>query len=246
MNVIPAIDLKSGKCVRLYQGQFDQETEYSANPVAVAHDFASLGFRRLHVVDLDGARSGTQYNQEIVRQIAKDTDLEIQLGGGIRNEQTLAHWLDLGVSRCVIGSVAITDSASVRKWLASTGATRIVLALDVRIDENGMPRLATDGWTNTLNKTLWQCMDEYGDSGLQHVLCTDISCDGAMTGPNIDLYRGFISRYPHIHLQASGGVRSAADLQALREAGATAAITGRALLDGRISPTEISTFLPDA
>lgn len=246
MHVIPAIDLNSGKCVRLYQGQFDQKTEYSSNPLAVAHDFATLGFDRLHIVDLDGARSGTQHNQEIVRQIASSTDLKIQLGGGIRDEQILANWLDLGVTRCVIGSIAVTDSRTVRNWLASTGGNRLVLALDVRIDESGVPRLAAHGWTNTLNKTLWQCMDEYSDAGLQHVLCTDISCDGAMTGPNLDLYRDFVSRYPHIRLQASGGVRSAADLRLLDEVGASAAITGRALLDGCISPTEISTFLRDA
>ena len=246
MNVIPAIDLKSGKCVRLYQGQFDQKTEYSADPVAVAHDFASLDFNRLHIVDLDGARSGTQRNQDIVRQIANTTDLAIQLGGGIRDEKILTHWLDIGDTRCVIGSAAVTDAASVRKWLGSAGGTKIVLALDVRIDESGVPRLATHGWANTLNKTLWQCMDEYSDADLQHVLCTDISCDGAMTGPNIDLYRDFISRYPHIQLQASGGVRSASDLQALADAGATAAISGRALLDGCISPAEITTFLRDA
>lgn len=237
MNVIPAIDLQNGRCVRLFQGDFSRETEYSTDPVSVAQQFQEAGFQRLHVVDLDGARSGKQAHHELVQEIARQTDLEIQLGGGIRTSASIAHWLQLGVKRCVIGSVAVHDPAEVKRWLATFGADRIVLALDIRFDEQGTPCLATDGWTRTSALTLWDCVDNYGAAGASHVLCTDISRDGAMTGPSVRLYREFVSRYPDIQLQASGGVRNDADLQALAALGAHAAITGRALLDGNITMT---------
>jgi len=241
--VIPAIDLKGGLCVRLFQGEFDQQTDYSNDPVSVAREFATLGFPILHMVDLDGARSGEQTNRGIVSQVADQTAFKIQLGGGIRNTETVRSWLTGGVSRCVIGSLAVNEADLVKGWLAEFGSDRIVLALDVRINDAGEPLLATHGWTKESRSTLWQCVDDYREHGLEHVLCTDISRDGAMSGPNIDLYREFISRYPAIRLQASGGVRHLGDLENLREAGAAAAISGRALLDGRISKEEISSFL---
>jgi phosphoribosylformimino-5-aminoimidazole carboxamide ribotide isomerase len=241
--VIPAIDLKGGLCVRLFQGEFDQQTDYSNDPVSVAREFATLGCPILHMVDLDGARSGEQTNRGIVSQVADQTAFKIQLGGGIRNTETVRSWLAGGVSRCVIGSLAVNEADLVKGWLAEFGSDRIVLALDVRINDAGEPLLATHGWTKESRSTLWQCVDDYREHGLEHVLCTDISRDGAMSGPNIDLYREFISRYPAIRLQASGGVRHLGDLENLREAGAAAAISGRALLDGRISKEEISSFL---
>jgi len=241
--VIPAIDLKGGLCVRLFQGEFDQQTDYSNDPVSVAREFATLGCPILHMVDLDGALSGEQTNRGIVSQVAAQTSFEIQLGGGIRDTETVRSWMAGGVSRCVIGSLAVNEAELVKSWLSEFGPDRIVLALDVRINDDGEPLLATHGWTKESRSTLWQCVDDYREHGLEHVLCTDISRDGAMSGPNIDLYREFISRYPAIRLQASGGVRHLGDLENLREAGAAAAITGRALLDGHISKEEISSFL---
>jgi phosphoribosylformimino-5-aminoimidazole carboxamide ribotide isomerase len=241
--VIPAIDMKGGQCVRLFQGEFNQQTKYSDDPVAVARDFEKLGCPILHMVDLDGARSGDQKNRAIVRQVASQTSFEIQLGGGIRDVETIKTWLDGGVSRCVIGSLAIDEPNLVKGWLTEFGADRIVLALDVRINDAEEPLLSTHGWTRDAETSLWQCVDAYREHGLRHVLCTDISRDGAMSGPNVDLYREFIGRYPEIHLQASGGVRDVGDLEQLRTAGAAAAISGRALLDGRISKEEISSFL---
>lgn len=243
MIVIPAIDLKGGLCVRLFQGEFDQQTDYSNDPVSVAREFATLGCPILHMVDLDGARSGEQINRGIVSQVAAQTAFKIQLGGGIRNTETVRSWLAGGVSRCVIGSLAVNEADLVKGWLSEFGPDRIVLALDVRINDAGEPLLATHGWTQESRSTLWQCVDDYREHGLEHVLCTDISRDGAMSGPNIDLYREFINRYPAIRLQASGGVRHLGDLESLREAGAAAAISGRALLDGRISKEEIASFL---
>ena len=242
MIIIPAIDLKGGRCVRLYQGDFDNVTEYDENPANVARRFSTMGFEYLHVVDLDGARDGCQKNQKCIRAIASATSMSVQIGGGIRDEETLERWFSAGVARCVIGSLAVRSPAIVKRWIRRFSADRIVLALDVRLDESAIPRLATNGWTETTLTSLWDCVDDYLDSGLQHVLCTDVSRDGAMTGPSLDLYEAFVQRYPAVKLQASGGVRSIADLESAAKLGAAAAITGRALLDGCISAEEIASF----
>lgn len=246
MNVIPAIDLKDGKCVRLYQGDFDQSTEYSNDPAAVARRFEALQTTDLHIVDLDGARSGDQQNREIVRTIVSETRLSIQLGGGIRSEEAVTDWLDAGVSRIVIGSLAVTEPDKVRSWLARLGRDRIVLALDVVFDADKQPVIATHGWTRASSVTLFDCIQSFADVGLRHVLCTDVSRDGAMTGPNIGLYSSIMRRYPKLALQASGGVRDILDLEQLRDAGIPAAITGRALLDGAIKAEEMITFQQNA
>lgn len=243
MKIIPAIDIRDGCCVRLFQGEFDRQTEYSKDPVSVGRRFESLGLADLHIVDLDGARSGQQANEEVVRALAEATGFSIQLGGGIRDGATLARWLDAGVDRCVIGSVAVTDPRRVREWLERFDPARIVLALDVRLQDDGTPMLATHGWTRNSGQSLWEAVDDYRAAGLSQVLCTDISRDGAMRGPSLSLYRTFIDRYPDIALQASGGVRDVKDLEQLRAVGAASAITGRALLDGRISKEEIASFL---
>lgn len=246
MKVIPAIDLQDGKCVRLYQGDFAQRTEYSDDPAEVARQFAALAVTDLHIVDLDGARSGAQSNREIVAAIAADSPLSIQLGGGIRSAETVAGWLDSGVARCVIGSLAITEPDTVKSWIARFGPERIVLALDVHVDKSGQAMVTTHGWTRESNTTLFECIDDFTNAGLKRVLCTDVSRDGAMTGPNLDLYRKVLQRYPGLELQASGGVRHLADLEALRRLGVPAAITGRALLDGKITSREIESFRPNA
>lgn len=246
MNIIPAIDLRDGHCVRLYQGDFDHETQYSNDPVAVARSFAALGLGNLHIVDLDGARTGTQQNQDVVAAIAAGTSLSLQLGGGIRERDTLAKWFDAGVDRCVIGSLAVTEPRTVEGWISEFGAERIVLALDVRIGSDGIPCLSTHGWTRSSGVSLWDCVRDYQAHGLRHVLCTDVSRDGAMAGPNTDLYREFGERFSDIALQASGGIRNIDDLTALRGLGAASAITGRALLDGKITQKEIQSFLRNA
>jgi phosphoribosylformimino-5-aminoimidazole carboxamide ribotide isomerase len=246
MNVIPAIDLKDGKCVRLFQGDFAQATEYSNDPAEVARRFAELHTRDLHIVDLDGARSGEQSNRDIIGRMAREAPLSIQLGGGIRSEEALAGWFDAGVARCVIGSLAVTDPDAVRAWLARYGGERIVLALDVKIASDGQPRLTTHGWTRESTMTLFDCIDSFADVGLKHVLCTDVSRDGAMTGPNVRLYAAIMRRYPTLALQASGGVRNIEDLEELRRTGIPAAITGRALLDGAITTEEMIAFQQNA
>ena len=246
MKLIPAIDLRGGKCVRLFQGDFDRQTDYSDDPLGVARRFTELNVRDLHVVDLDGARTGDPVNRPIVEAIARESQLAVQVGGGIRDAKAISDWIEHGVSRCVIGSAAVSEPDLVLGWLRDFGPERLVLALDVRIDEDGLPRLATHGWTQTSETTLFDSITHYRSAGLRHVLCTDVSRDGAMSGPNLALYQEILRRFPGLELQASGGVRHAADLTALRNAGIPAAISGRALLDGAITPEEVAAFQRDA
>jgi phosphoribosylformimino-5-aminoimidazole carboxamide ribotide isomerase len=246
MKIIPAIDLKDGKCVRLYKGDFDKTTEYSNDPVEMGRRFSALDVRDLHMVDLDGARSGEQKNHAIVQAIAAETGLDIQLGGGIRDRSSVAKWLNNGVRRCVIGSMAINEVRTVAEWLAEFGSERIVLALDVKLAADGTPMLTTHGWTEDVGVSLWDCIDSYSGSGLKHVLCTDVSRDGAMAGPNIELYVEALRRCPGLEWQASGGVRNIGDLDQLRSCGLPAAISGRALLDGEITASEVASFRQSA
>lgn len=246
MHLIPAIDLHEGRCVRLYQGDFARCTVYDRDPVELARNLAQRGYRHLHIVDLDGARSGEQSNRELVRDIAQGSGLSVQLGGGIRDAARIEDWLNAGVARCVVGSQAVGNPEVVRQWLQQYGPRTILPALDVRLDDAGTPRLLTHGWTRNSTISLWHCMEQYLDAGLQQVLCTDVGRDGAMTGPNLHLYREFVERFPGLHLQASGGVRDCSDLHALRELGASAAITGRAILDGNFDDEEVRIFLRGA
>jgi len=242
MRIIPAIDLKDGKCVRLFKGDFERTTEYSANPVEVGQRFSTLAVEDLHIVDLDGARTGKQQNYSIVAEIIAQSGLAVQLGGGIRERDDVARWLDAGVTRCVVGSVAIKQPETVRQWLHEFGSDAIVLALDIKLNESAVPMLTTQGWTEDSDISLWDCIGNYCEFGVQHVLCTDVARDGAMTGPNFDLYGDILSRYSDLSLQASGGVRNIDDLKKLRDLGVPAAITGRALLDGEIAATEVASF----
>jgi phosphoribosylformimino-5-aminoimidazole carboxamide ribotide isomerase len=246
MKIIPAIDLKDGKCVRLFKGDFAKMTEYSSDPASVGRRFSELAVQDLHVIDLDGARTGSQQNQSIVKEIATQSGLDVQLGGGIRKRDDIAGWLAAGVTRCVVGSIAINEPEVVEEWISEFGIDAIVLALDVKLNDSGTPMLTTHGWTEDTDTTLWDCIDRYRNIGARHVLCTDVARDGAMTGPNLDLYAEILARYPDLQLQASGGVRHVADLQKLRSLHVPAAITGRALLDGEISESEVASFRQNA
>ena len=246
MQLIPAIDLRNGKCVRLYQGRYDAETVYADDPSEVLDRYVALGARLVHVVDLDGARDGSQADAVAVARLVSQGQAELQLGGGIRDSTTVARWLDAGVVRVVVGSAAVTAPDEVASWFGAFGAERIVPAFDVRLDTDGVPRLATHGWERQTALSLWDAVERYLAHGLRHVLCTDVARDGALTGPNVDLYREAIRRYPTIAWQASGGVRDVADLADLASIGAAGAISGRALLDGRMHPEELSPFLRNA
>jgi phosphoribosylformimino-5-aminoimidazole carboxamide ribotide isomerase len=244
--LIPSIDLRGGHCVRLLKGEFDAETRYDIDPAVLLERYADAGVRWLHLVDLDGARDGTPGNRDLIRRMAAQSRIRIQLGGGLRNRQLVDEALATGVSRAVIGSAAVEDPALLRALLSDYGAERICLAIDVRVDETSVPRVRTRGWVKEHALSLWELLDSFADTPLKHVLCTDIERDGALGGPGFDLYTEAQRRFPRIAWQASGGVRSAADLARLDSMGLAAAISGKALLEGRISMEELQPYLRDA
>jgi phosphoribosylformimino-5-aminoimidazole carboxamide ribotide isomerase len=246
LRLIPAIDLKGGHCVRLLHGDFAAETRYGTDPEALLRKYRDLGADWLHVVDLDGAKDGSLGNRAIIERLAAQRAIKLQVGGGLRNTAMVAQMFDLGVARVVIGSAAITHAEQVRTWLEHFGADRITLAFDVRLDDAGTPRVQTHGWQRQSELSLWSAMANFTGSQLEHVLCTDVGRDGALTGPNIELYREAVRRHPQIQWQASGGVREARDLHALSDAGATAAISGKALLEELIPKEDLQPFLPNA
>lgn len=246
MNVIPAIDLRAGRCVRLLQGDFERETHYHDDPATIAGAYQEMACTDLHLVDLDGARDGKPGNRELVERIVATSSLAIQLGGGIRSREALQNWYQHGVRRAVIGSLAVTEPGRVVDWVSEFGADRFVLALDCRCDDSGTPWLTTHGWTRQAGITLWECFERYWQCGVRQLLCTDVARDGAMSGPALALYQTVIARFPGIALQASGGVRNVQDLQDLRALGADAAIVGRALLDGCLTPAEVASFQQSA
>lgn len=246
MQLIPAIDMKDGRCVRLYQGDFNAQTVYADNPTEIFEKYLAFGAQRVHLVDLDGAKDGSQRNLPIIRSMTDRGAAAIQVGGGLRNLQRVQDLLTVGVQRAVIGSVAVTSPNDVIAWGVSMGFDRLVLAFDVRIDANNTPWLTTHGWQNQSATVLWDAVERYVAQGFTHVLCTDISRDGALTGPNQNLYREAVRRFPQVQWQASGGVASAADLHALRDCGVAAAISGRALLENKISLEDLQPFLLNA
>jgi phosphoribosylformimino-5-aminoimidazole carboxamide ribotide isomerase len=246
MLLIPAIDLRGGRCVRLRQGDFAAETRYEIEPQELLLRYRRWGASWLHVVDLDGARDGAQANRATILTLAAQDGLKLQVGGGVRDPVAVESLLRAGVSRVVIGSAAATRPDEVRLWLQRFGAEAITLAFDVRLDNEGIARCAIHGWQEQSALELCQAIDSYRSVGALHVLCTDIARDGALSGPNLDLYRQMMRRYPNIAWQASGGVRDIEDLIALAATGVAAAISGRALLDERLSAEELSAFLPNA
>ena len=232
-TVIPAIDLRAGKVVRLQQGDYARQTTYPADPCELAHEYAAAGARWLHVVDLDGARAGTLSNLASIREMT-DTGIAMQAGGGVRDEDDLRRLFDAGVQRVVIGSVAIREPERVARWLRDYGTERIVIALDTR-RTGGQWVLPSAGWTAAETRTLDELAPWFAACGARHLLCTDIERDGMLGGCNLDLYRQLAACAPTLAVQASGGVRSLQDICAAREAGANAVILGRALLEGRFT-----------
>ena len=238
MIVYPAIDLRQGKCVRLQQGRFDQVTTYADDPLAVARAYAAEGAAWLHVVDLDGAKDGNAAQTDLILRIAAEVGLKVQTGGGIRSEKQIQAYLDGGVARVVIGSLALTNPGLVGAWLGEFGRDRIVLALDVRPAEDGSWHVATHGWQKDSGKTLTAVIDEFGVASLRHLLCTDVARDGLLAGPNLALYQEIRSAYPGLELQASGGVASLDDLQVLKAAGVAGVVVGKALYEKRFTLAE--------
>ena len=245
MILFPAIDLKDGVCVRLEQGDMARATVFHRDPAEQAASFERAGFAYLHIVDLDGAKQGVPVNLPVIRLMRAAAGIDVQLGGGIRARTSLEQALEVA-ARAVVGSLAVGEPELVASWLSEFGPDRLTLALDVRVGEDGTPMVATHGWTRASTLSLGAAIERFAAVGLKHVLCTDIERDGALSGPNVALYRECVQRWPSIQFQASGGVRDASDLTALAAAGVTATVSGKALLEGRLKPEEIRPFLRGA
>lgn len=236
-EVYPAIDVRDGRVVRLRQGDYAQETRYADDPLAVAARYASAGARWLHLVDLDAARDGGYSIAALLSGIKATTSLRVQTGGGVRSEDDVRRLFDAGADRVVVGSLAVREPSTVAGWIERHGSERITVALDThRVD--GEWRLPTAGWTRSDGTSLPFLLSLYLGTGLRHLLCTDIGRDGMLAGPNIALYREILRLAPRVALQASGGVRDVADLEAARAAGCAGAVLGKALLEGRFQLEE--------
>lgn len=237
MTVYPAIDLRQGRCVRLTQGDFDREIEYDPDPIAVARRFAASGATHLHVVDLDGASSQVAQQTELLLAIARETQLSVQAGGGLRTEAQVSRLLDGGIARAVVGSIAVGDPRLTISLIERFGGDRIVLALDVRL-VSGEARVETAGWRGGAVATLSDVLQPYDGVGVRHVLCTDIGRDGMLTGANVELYRRLRARHPSVDWIASGGIAALADLRALADTGVKGAVVGKALYESRFTLEE--------
>lgn len=229
MLILPAIDLREGACVRLLQGRFDVVTEYG-DPFVQLQRFRTAGAEWVHIVDLDGARLGRPVQHELIARLAAASDLKIQCGGGVRTTDDVEALLAAGVARVVVGSVAVREPGRARDWLRVFGAERVCAALDVRACDDGW-RVAADGWAADGGASLQEVLSAFPSGELRHALVTDISRDGALSGPNLGLMQALRAMRPEVALQASGGVSTLADLAALKRDGASAAIVGRALYE---------------
>lgn len=232
-TLYPAIDVRGGRVVRLRQGDYAHETRYSDEPLAIAQRYAAAGARRLHLVDLDAARAGGYTLAPLLEAIKASTSLKVQTGGGVRSDADVETIVAAGADRVVVGSLAVREPALVVGWFRRFGVERITVALDARQGADGHWWLPTAGWTEHSGIELDGLLAEYADNGLRHLLCTDIARDGMLAGPNLDLYRRIHAIAPQVQLQASGGVRDIADIEAARDAGCAGAVLGKALLDGR-------------
>lgn len=238
MQLIPAIDLLDGRCVRLLHGDFEQVTHYPVTAAGLACQYADSGADWLHVVDLAASRDGENADTSALFRLLGEAPQSVQTGGGVRNARDVGQRLDAGAARVVVGSLSVTDTSGFIRWLGQFGREKLVAALDVLMDEQGVPWPRIHGWTSRGDRNLWQLLDELVAGDLCHLLCTDISRDGALSGPNLALYSTITERYPGLQLQASGGVSSLDDLEALKPTGASGVITGKALLDGRFTVAE--------
>ncbi len=236
--IYPAIDLMGGGCVRLYKGDFNQRTNYEITPLEVARLYAREGAEWVHIVDLDGAKHGKTEQADLIINIAKDSGLKVQTGGGLRDLSHIHRLLDGGVDRVVIGSLAVTNPQMVKFWLSDLGPERIVMALDVKIDEAGVPYPTTRGWVDTSERNLWQVLDDYMQSGLSTILVTDIGRDGALMGGNVELYAQIIEKYPNLNLITSGGVGTLEHVKDLKALSPYGVIIGKALYEEKFTVSE--------
>ena len=236
--IIPAIDLMDGKCVRLTQGDYGQKKEYSADPVDMAKQYEDCGVTRLHVVDLDGARAKTPCNLKVLERIAASTGLDVEWGGGIKDASSLRSALDAGAGRIICGSIAVDDRPTFTAWLNEFGPSRLILGADIR---DG--KVATHGWLKDSGLSLDELMGWYVPDGLNQMICTDISKDGMLQGPDFDFYVGLKQTWPTVDVTLSGGISCMADLCRAEELGIHSVIMGKAIYEGRITLKELESWL---
>ena len=234
IELIPAIDIIEGQCVRLTKGDYDQKTVYRNSPAEVAKEFEEIGFKRLHVVDLDGAKSKHIVNEQVLKAITAETQLVVDFGGGIKTDEDIEIAFAAGASMVTIGSIAVTSPDLFMGWLEKYGADRIILGADVR---HG--KISINGWKEDSSEDLLPFLKKYVDAGVRNVLCTEISKDGTLAGPAIELYQSMMAAYPELHLIASGGVSSIDDIKALEAAGIPAVVFGKAIYEGKINLNEL-------
>ena len=234
IELIPAIDIINGQCVRLTKGDYDQKTVYRDAPAEVAKVFEQIGFRRLHVVDLDGAKSKHIVNDTVLKGITKETNLVVDFGGGIKTDEDIEKAFAAGASMVTIGSIAVTHPDLFLGWLDKYGSERMILGADVR---HG--KISINGWKEDSSEDLLPFLKKYVDAGVRNVLCTEISKDGTLAGPAIGLYSQIMEAYPDLHLIASGGVSSIDDIMALNDAGIPSVVFGKAIYEGRINLKEL-------
>lgn len=237
-TVYPAIDVREGAVVRLLKGDYEQETRYPGDPVDVAESYARSGATWLHLVDLDAARAGGYTLLDTLERIAGTTGLQVQTGGGVRCADDVQQLLDAGASRVVVGSLAVREPEMLVGWIERFGPECITVALDTKTGQDGVWVLPTAGWTAVGEQDLITVLHRYDDTGLRHVLCTDIGRDGTLAGPNFHLYTMLTRSAPELEVQASGGARSVDDVRAARRTGCSGIIVGKALLEGRLTVTE--------
>lgn len=235
MQIIPAIDIIEGKCVRLTQGDYAQKTIYNENPLEVALQFQDAGLERLHLVDLDGAKAGSVKNWKVLEQLTSKTKMVIDFGGGIKKEEDLQIVFDSGAAYATIGSLAVKEVSKFVSWLQVYGASKFLLGADVK-DE----KIAVGGWLETTDINILDFIEQYTAVGISQLFCTDVSKDGKLEGPSIALYQKIITQFPDLHFIASGGVSNLTDLVQLKEIGCKGAIVGKAIYENRISLEELS------
>ena len=234
IELIPAIDIIDGQCVRLTKGDYDQKTVYRDSPAEVAKEFEQIGFKRLHVVDLDGAKSKHIVNDQVLQAITTETNLTVDFGGGIKTDENIEKAFAAGASMVTVGSIAVTNPELFIGWLEKYGPERMILGADVR---HG--KISINGWKEDSEEDLLPFLKKYIDAGVRNVLCTEISKDGTLSGPAIDLYQKMMAAYPQLHLIASGGVSSIDDIKALDAAGIPAVVFGKAIYEGRIDLNQL-------
>ena len=238
MQIIPAIDIIDGKCVRLTKGDYSLKTVYHKDPLDAAKQFEDAGLQRLHLVDLDGAKAGEVKNWKVLEKIAKETKLIIDFGGGIKTETDLQKVFNSGAALATIGTLAIKDETKFVQWLKKYGANKFLLGADVKGE-----KIAISGWLQTTDVLLYDFLQSYVNHGVQQIFCTDISKDGKLQGPAIELYKSILHKFPALYFIASGGVASVNDLHLLKEAGCSGVIIGKAIYENNISLTDLKQFI---